>query len=268
MSSRKADGPARRERAVGRWNARRSPRRAGQTSIQRDGKGEWEMAKRWICLWAALVLALMGVCLGVAVWDGVAWARTGEFQLLPALNVTRFRSDGSLDEEDAQALTGASAFFDELYETGHDERDPLWKFVNVSTWLALLDLPFFYCGSWRAPAARGEGRARAFRRHRPAAHRRRAFLRAGLLWRLHHRDMLFRRLYRAARSVSSHRRPAGADAHCQAVPGEMRPAAPGSPPVLSYCFYLTERPSDGKIKWFGCWKKAKGGKAPCWSWKS
>ena len=35
------------------------------------------MAKRWICLWAALVLALMGVCLGVAVWDGVAWARTG-----------------------------------------------------------------------------------------------------------------------------------------------------------------------------------------------
>ena len=102
------------------------------------------MAKRWICLWAALVLALMGVCLGVAVWDGVAWARTGEFQLLPALNVTRFRSDGSLDEEDAQALTGASSFLDELYETGHDERDPLWKFVNVSTWLALLDLPFFY----------------------------------------------------------------------------------------------------------------------------
>lgn len=114
------------------------------------------MAKRWICLWAALVLALMGVCLCVAVWDGVAWARTGEFQLLPALNVTRFRSDGSLDEEDAQALTGASSFLDELYETGHDERDPLRKFVNVSTWLALLDLPFFYCGSWRAPAARGK----------------------------------------------------------------------------------------------------------------
>lgn len=63
---------------------------------------------------------------------------------MPALNVTRFRSDGSLDEEDAQALTGASSFLDELYETGHDERDPLWKFVNVSTWLALLDLPFFY----------------------------------------------------------------------------------------------------------------------------
>lgn len=111
---------------------------------------------------------------------------------MPALNVTRFRSDGSLDEEDAQALTGASSFLDELYETGHDERDPLWKFVNVSTWLALLDLPFFYCGSWRAPAARGEGRARALHRHRPAARRRRAFLRAGLLWRLHHRDVLFR----------------------------------------------------------------------------
>ena len=160
MSSRKADGPARGERAVGRWNARRSPRRAGQTSIQRDGKGEWEMAKRWICLWAALVLALMGVCLCVAVWDGVAWARTGEFQLLPALNVTRFRSDGSLDEEDAQALTGASSFLDELYETGHDERDPLRKFVNVSTWLALLDLPFFYCGSW-ACACRAGRRSRS-----------------------------------------------------------------------------------------------------------
>ena len=119
------------------------------------------MAKRWICLWAALVLALMGVCLGVAVWDGVAWARTGEFQLLPALNVTRFRSDGSLDEEDAQALTGASSFLDELYETGHDERDPLWKFVNVSTWLALLDLPFFYLLRLLACACRAGGRSRA-----------------------------------------------------------------------------------------------------------
>lgn len=108
-------------------------------------KGEWEMkAKRLLCLWSALALALMTVCLGIAAWDVAALARTGEFQLLPALNVRQFRSDGSLDEEDAEALTGAVAFDQELYETGHDERDPLWKFINISTWIALLQLPLFF----------------------------------------------------------------------------------------------------------------------------
>ena len=63
---------------------------------------------------------------------------------MPALNVRQFRSDGSLDEEDAEALTGAVAFDQELYETGHDERDPLWKFINISTWIALLQLPLFF----------------------------------------------------------------------------------------------------------------------------
>ena len=100
-------------------------------------------AKRLLCLWSALALALMTVCLGIAAWDVAALARTGEFQLLPALNVRQFRSDGSLDEEDAEALTGAVAFDQELYETGHDERDPLWKFINISTWIALLQLPLF-----------------------------------------------------------------------------------------------------------------------------
>lgn len=108
-------------------------------------KGECEMkAKRLLCLWSALALALMTVCLGIAAWDVAALARTGEFQLLPALNVRQFRSDGSLDEEDAEALTGAVAFDQELYETGHDERDPLWKFINISTWIALLQLPLFF----------------------------------------------------------------------------------------------------------------------------
>ena len=101
-------------------------------------------AKRLLCLWSALALALMTVCLGIAAWDVAAMARTGEFQLLPALNVRQFRSDGSLDEEDAAALTGAVAFDQELYETGHDERDPLWKFINISTWIALLQLPLFF----------------------------------------------------------------------------------------------------------------------------
>ena len=101
-------------------------------------------AKRLLCLWSALALALMTVCLGIAAWDVAALARTGEFQLLPALNVRQFRSDGSLDEEDAEALTGAVAFDQELYETGHDERDPLWKFINISTWIALLQLPLFF----------------------------------------------------------------------------------------------------------------------------
>ena len=101
-------------------------------------------AKRLLCLWSALALALMTVCLGIAAWDAAALARTGEFQLLPALNVRQFRSDGSLDEEDAEALTGAVAFDQELYETGHDERDPLWKFINISTWIALLQLPLFF----------------------------------------------------------------------------------------------------------------------------
>ena len=101
-------------------------------------------AKRLLCLWSALALALMTVCLGIAAWDVAALARTGEFQLLPALNVRQFRSEGSLDEEDAEALTGAVAFDQELYETGHDERDPLWKFINISTWIALLQLPLFF----------------------------------------------------------------------------------------------------------------------------
>ena len=101
-------------------------------------------AKRLLCLWSALALALMTVCLGIAAWDVAALARTGEFQLLPALNVRQFRSDGSLDEKDAEALTGAVAFDQELYETGHDERDPLWKFINISTWIALLQLPLFF----------------------------------------------------------------------------------------------------------------------------
>ena len=124
------------------WETARAARRAGASG---RWKGEWEMkAKRLLCLWSALALALMTVCLGIAAWDVAALARTGEFQLLPALNVRQFRSDGSLDEEDAEALTGAVAFDQELYETGHDERDPLWKFINISTWIALLQLPLFF----------------------------------------------------------------------------------------------------------------------------
>ena len=108
-------------------------------------KGEWEMkAKRLLCLWSALALALMTVCLGIAAWDVAALARTGEFQLLPALNVRQFRSDGLQGEADDKTLTGAVAFIDELHETGHDERDPLWKFINISTWIALLQLPLFF----------------------------------------------------------------------------------------------------------------------------
>ena len=108
-------------------------------------KGEWEMkAKRLLCLWSALALALMTVCLGIAAWDAAALARTGEFQLLPALNVRQFRSDGLQGEADDKTLTGAVAFIDELHETGHDERDPLWKFINISTWIALLQLPLFF----------------------------------------------------------------------------------------------------------------------------
>ena len=101
-------------------------------------------AKRLLCLWSALALALMTVCLGIAAWDVAALARTGEFQLLPALNVRQFRSDGLQGEADAEALTGAVAFDQELYEAGHDERDPLWKFINISTWIALLQLPLFF----------------------------------------------------------------------------------------------------------------------------
>ena len=108
-------------------------------------KGEWEMkAKRLLCLWSALALALMTVCLGIAAWDVAALARTGEFQLLPALNVRQFRSDGLQGEADDKTMTGAVAFIDELHETGHDERDPLWKFINISTWIALLQLPLFF----------------------------------------------------------------------------------------------------------------------------
>ena len=101
-------------------------------------------AKRLLCLWSALALALMTVCLGIAAWDVAALARTGEFQLLPALNVRQFRSDGLQGEADDKTLTGAVAFIDELHETGHDERDPLWKFINISTWIALLQLPLFF----------------------------------------------------------------------------------------------------------------------------
>lgn len=124
------------------WETARAARRAGASG---RWKGEWEMkAKRLLCLWSALALALMTVCLGIAAWDAAALARTGEFQLLPALNVRQFRSDGLQGEADAEALTGAVAFDQELYETGHDERDPLWKFINISTWIALLQLPLFF----------------------------------------------------------------------------------------------------------------------------
>lgn len=120
----------------------RAARRAGASG---RWKGEWEMkAKRLLCLWSALALALMTVCLGITAWDAAALARTGEFQLLPALNVRQFRSDGLQGEADDKTLTGAVAFIDELHETGHDERDPLWKFINISTWIALLQLPLFF----------------------------------------------------------------------------------------------------------------------------
>ena len=124
------------------WETARAARRAGASG---RWKGEWEMkAKRLLCLWSALALALMTVCLGIAAWDVAALARTGEFQLLPALNVRQFRSDGLQGEADDKTLTGAVAFIDELHETGHDERDPLWKFINISTWIALLQLPLFF----------------------------------------------------------------------------------------------------------------------------
>ena len=72
----------------------------------------------------------------------------------------------------------------------------------------------------RARAALGEGGVCDLLWHCAAAHSRCAPLRAGRIRRLHHRDVLLRRLHRPACPVDSHLRAAGVGAHLQVrLPG-------------------------------------------------
>lgn len=82
-------------------------------------------------------------CFCIVCWDSVEKVYDGEFRLLPMLNVSQFKATGTLEEQDI-ALDNARVFIDQLYMDGYGSSNPLWRFINTSTTIALINLPVYY----------------------------------------------------------------------------------------------------------------------------
>lgn len=103
-----------------------------------------KVIKRILCLYFVVSFIMMVSCLCIVIWDCVEKVCYGEFRLLPVLNVVEFKSNGTLDEQDSRMLEKASEYLTQLEMNGYGRDDALWSFINVSTAIALCNLPFYY----------------------------------------------------------------------------------------------------------------------------
>ena len=102
-----------------------------------------KILKKIICAQFLVSCLLMVACLLIVIADCVNMAMVGEFRILPVLNVVQFKSSGIL-EEDEEIIVKEVAFIDRLYENGQGEDNLFWRFINISTAIALCNLFFYY----------------------------------------------------------------------------------------------------------------------------
>lgn len=103
-----------------------------------------KILKIGICLYFVVSFVMMLSCLGIICWDTVEKVHNGEFRLLPILNISQFKSNGTLDEQDLLSLNSATTYAYQLYIDGYGTRNPLWRFINISTTMALVNIPIYY----------------------------------------------------------------------------------------------------------------------------
>jgi len=97
---------------------------------------------RIVSVYFVISLVLVIVCAGVVAVDCVNRVRTGEFRILPVLDLTQFET-GSKIEEVVDPLPQAAAYIQQLNESAHGVGDPLWRFINTVTILSLCNIPLF-----------------------------------------------------------------------------------------------------------------------------
>lgn len=101
-------------------------------------------AKKVLKIYAVCSLALISCCVCLFVWSGLEKAFYGEFRVLPVLNMAQFVSDDVSGAEADAMLVGAVEYISQLETNGRGWRDPLWRFINISTTAALCNLPLWY----------------------------------------------------------------------------------------------------------------------------
>jgi len=106
-------------------------------------KKVWGILKIGVCLYFVVSFVMMLSCLGIVCWDTAGKLHDGEFRLLPILNISQFKATGTVEEQDV-ALDNARVYIDQLYIDGYSTRNPLWHYINISTTIALANLPVYY----------------------------------------------------------------------------------------------------------------------------
>ena len=102
-----------------------------------------KILRKILCTHFLATCLLTTICLIIAIADYVNMAVAGEFRILPALNVVQFKGSGIL-EEDYDTIVKAREFIDRLYENGQGEDNLFWRFINISTAIAICNLFFYY----------------------------------------------------------------------------------------------------------------------------
>lgn len=91
-----------------------------------------------LSLYFAISCLLMFLCLVIVIIDSISMAQTGEFELLPILNVVQFKGNVPFDRQ-MENLDQARAYIEELYRNGYGQNDPLWRFINATTTIAMVN---------------------------------------------------------------------------------------------------------------------------------
>ena len=86
---------------------------------------------------------LMILCLIIVITDYTTMTYTGQFKLLPILNVSQFKVNGTLDDQ-FRIVELANAYIHHLNVMGYGIDDPLWCFININTIFALGNVPIYY----------------------------------------------------------------------------------------------------------------------------
>lgn len=99
--------------------------------------------QRILSIYFIITFLMMILCCGIIAADCINRARTGEFELLPALNLAQFRSGGTREEIN-ERLPQAVAYVQQLDESNDGGHRSLWTLINISAALSLCNIPFCF----------------------------------------------------------------------------------------------------------------------------
>lgn len=97
--------------------------------------------QRILSIYFIITFLMMMLCCGIIAVDCINRARTGEFELLPVLNLAQFRSGGAREEIN-ERLPQAVAYVQQLDESADGGHRSLWTLISISAALSICNIPF------------------------------------------------------------------------------------------------------------------------------